>query len=265
MARPTTRQEFGEHCLRRLGEPVSEINVSETQVDDRIDEALQKFYERHYDATELKYLAYVVSEDDVNQGYIQLTERFEGVSMVYRNGGGFSSSTGSVDSSLFDPMYQIQLSDYMSGNGLYRNGTLTFYYTSLMNLQLMNFLFTPNRQFNYSRISNRLNMLGMYEAFQAGEVIVIEAYIRLYGEDDGDDSNTPIYDNVWKDQWLQEYATALIMRQWGMNLMKFDGVPMLGGVTLNGDKIFQQGDAWVRLMEEKLQSEREEPLGFIVA
>ena len=65
----------------------------------------------------------------------------------------------------------------------------------------------------------------------AGEYIIIECYRKL-------DPTT--YTDVFNDIYLKRYATALIKRQWGANLSKFEGVQMLGGVTLNGAKLFEK-------------------------
>ena len=49
MAKPTTRQELKDYCLRQLGAPVLEVNVDDDQVDDLMDDALQLFNERHFE------------------------------------------------------------------------------------------------------------------------------------------------------------------------------------------------------------------------
>ena len=68
MAKPTTRQELVDYCLRQLGAPVLEINVADEQVDDLVDDTLQYFNERHYDGVEKMYLKYKITEDDINRG-----------------------------------------------------------------------------------------------------------------------------------------------------------------------------------------------------
>ena len=67
MAAPSTKAEFKEYCLRQLGAPVLEINVDDDQIDDRIDDALQYFRERHYDGSERMYLKHQFTEDDVTR------------------------------------------------------------------------------------------------------------------------------------------------------------------------------------------------------
>lgn len=55
MAGPSTRNQFKDYCLRRLGHPVIQINVDDDQVEDRIDDALQFFHDYHFDGCEKIY------------------------------------------------------------------------------------------------------------------------------------------------------------------------------------------------------------------
>ena len=68
MAKPTTKQELIDHCLRKLGAPVLEVNVSDEQLDDCIDDAIQYFQERHFDGVERMYLKYKITQDDLDRG-----------------------------------------------------------------------------------------------------------------------------------------------------------------------------------------------------
>ena len=68
MAKPTTRQEHIDYCLRKLGYPVLEINVDDDQIDDLVDDALQLFNERHFDGVERMYLKYQLTQDDIDRG-----------------------------------------------------------------------------------------------------------------------------------------------------------------------------------------------------
>ena len=67
MAIPTSKSTFKDYCLRNLGFGVIDINVSDAQVDDRIDEALQYFAQYHYDGVERMYLKYKITQDDLDR------------------------------------------------------------------------------------------------------------------------------------------------------------------------------------------------------
>ena len=68
MAKPGTRAEFKEYCLRQLGAPVLEINIAPEQCEDIIDDAIQFFHERHFDGVAQVYLNYKVTQDDIDRG-----------------------------------------------------------------------------------------------------------------------------------------------------------------------------------------------------
>ena len=74
MAKPATRQQLIDYCLRRLGAPVLEINVDDDQIDDLVDDALQYFSERHFDGVERMYLKYKITQGDIDRGRAKNTD-----------------------------------------------------------------------------------------------------------------------------------------------------------------------------------------------
>ena len=87
------------------------------------------------------------------------------------------------------------------------------------------------------------------------DFIIIECYRKL-------DPNT--YTDIYNDIYLKRYTTALIKRQWGANLSKFEGVQMLGGVTLNGAKLFEEANADIEKLEEQIQLAYELPPNYMM-
>ena len=85
--------------------------------------------------------------------------------------------------------------------------------------------------------------------------MVIECYRKM-------DPN--IYTDVYNDIFLKRYVTALFKKQWGANLSKFDGVAMLGGVTLNGKEIYTQALADLDTLEIKLRSTYDTNVPFMI-
>jgi hypothetical protein len=82
MAVPTTRTEFKAYCLRRLGDPVIDINVDDEQVEDRIDDALKYYQDYHFDGTERVLVKHVVTASDKSNGYITLANSIIGVNSI---------------------------------------------------------------------------------------------------------------------------------------------------------------------------------------
>ena len=71
-------------------------------------------------------------------------------------------------------------------------------------------------------------------------------------------------DNVWNNEWLREYATSLMKKQWGQNISKYEGVQLPGGITMNGLAIYEQALTELEILEQRLKDEYEEPIDFFI-
>jgi len=232
MAVPTSRQEFIEYCLRRLGKPVIEINVDETQVEDRIDDALKFYWDYHFDGTEKMYYKHAVTSTDKANKYIILPENIIGAVSI------FSIADPSIRSDdLFNIRYQIALNDLYTLTSV----SMLPYYMVMENLALITEMLVGRQPIRYNRHMNRLYVDMDWNTLNDGEYLLVEAYQIV---DPG------IYQDVWKDSWLSKYATALIKRQWGSNLTKFIGMQLPGGLTFNGEKIYNDADTEIKELEQ---------------
>ena len=246
MANPTTRQELIDYCLRRLGSPVIEINVDDDQLEDRIDDALQFYQEYHTDATMRIYLKHQVTQDDIDNKYITLNDNILYVKRVFPVQDTSSSST------LFDVKYQLHLNDIYDLSYI---GDLVHYemvnqYVSLLDLKL-------NGQSNFSRFNRHMNQLHIdmnwEDEVEVDDYIIVEC-MRIV------DPST--YTDVYNDMFLKQYSTALIKQQWGANLIKFEGMQLPGGVTLNGRQLFDDATTEIQTIREQMQLNYELPVDF---
>ena len=105
MAAPNSRDTLIEYCLRRLGDPVIEINVDTDQLEDRVDEALQYYQEFHSDATYRTYLKHQITSDDITNGYISVPASVITVAHL------FPISNLSTTNGMFSIKYQMHLND----------------------------------------------------------------------------------------------------------------------------------------------------------
>lgn len=243
----TTRQGLIDYCLRELGHPVIEINVDEDQVSDRIDEAFQFYRDYHYDAVERVYLKHQVTTSNVTNGYIDLTDAVIGVVRVLP-----FSAVNTGQSYMWDIRYQMRLNDMFD----LLSTSIIYYEQVKAHLALIDQLLVGSKSFRFQRHMNRLEIdMNWQSDITVGEYIVVEAYRVL-------DPNT--YTDVYGDRFLKRYATALIKRQWGANLKKFEGIQMPGGVMLNGQKIYDEAMEEIRHLEEEMQSTYVEPPNFFV-
>jgi len=250
MASPASRQELIDFCLRRLGEPVIEINVDTDQVEDKVDDAIQKYQEFHSDATIRTYLKYQVTADDVTNGYVPISSNIIFISKVFP----FSSTFGS-SGNLFDIRYQMFLNNM--GDFINFAGDLAYLYQMEQYLSMIDLQLHGHPTVKFSRRQNRLYIWGDFEDkdLQAGDYLVAEVFQTIDPE-----THTSIYN----DMFIKDYTTALIKQQWGANLSKFEGMQLPGGVTMNGRQIFEDATADIERLEEKLRTEQELPVDFFV-
>lgn len=250
MALPATRQQYIDYCLRKLGDPVIEINVDEDQLQDRVDEALLYYREYHSDATVRTYLKHQISSDDVSNEYITLSDDILFVSKVFPLTSNFNQGRN-----FFDIKYQMMLNDMASLINF--AGDLAYYEQMQQYLSLLDMKLNGQPQVQFSRRENRLYIFGDFadDDIKVDDYIVAEIYTQL-----DPDTNTSIY----KDLWLLEYGTALIKQQWGQNLIKFEGMLLPGGVTLNGRQIYDDATQEINALQEKIRLEHEMPPDFFI-
>lgn len=236
MATPTTKAEFKEYCLRKLGKPVIEINVDDDQVDDRIDEAIRYYWDYHFDGSDRIYYKHQVTSDDVTNKYITLPENIIGAVKVFQIG---DPSIRADD--LFNIRYQIALNDLYT----LTNVSLVPYYMVMEHLALVTELLVGQQPIRYQRHKDRLYVDMDWNTVPVGTYLLVEAYEVI---------DPAVYTDAWNDRWLQNYATALIKRQWGSNLTKFTGMSLPGGVQFNGEKIYDDATEEIRRMEDEMIS-----------
>lgn len=231
---PTTRNEFKEYCLRKLGKPVIEINVDDDQVDDRIDEALRYYWDYHFDGSEKLYYKHQVTETDKTNKYITLPENIIGVVRIFPIADPIVRSDD-----LFNIRYQIALNDIYTLTSV----SMVPYYMTMEHLALISELLVGQQPIRYSRHKDRLYCDMDWDKIRTGEYLLVEAYEII---------DPDVYTDVWGDRWLQNYTTAKIKYQWGSNLTKFTGMSMPGGVQFNGERILDDAAREIEMIENEM-------------
>ena len=274
MAQPSSRQELIEYCLRKLGAPVLEINISEDQIEDLVDDALQFYHQRHFDGSYQTYLKYQITQDDIDRGrakgitgvgiastsvstiisgeektfnfyensnYLQIPPHVFGVNKIFHFEG-----SNSIASGMFSIKYQLFLND------IYYWGSTELLTYSMVKTYLedIDWLLTTQKQIRFNKRQNRLYLDIDWSSLTPGEYLIIDCY-RLLDPND--------YSRVWNDSFLKQYLTSLIKRQWGQNLIKFQGVKLPGGVELNGRQLFDDGQREIDSLMEKFSTTYELP------
>ena len=279
MAKPTTRQELVDYCLRQLGAPVLEINVDDDQIDDLVDDAIQYFNERHFDGVERMYLKYQISDDDIkrasgsgtdgvgivtttgtanisgigtitsnfyeNSNFIQVPDSVVGIERI------FKFDTSSISGGMFSIKYQLFLNDLYYFNSV----ELLQYTMTKRYLEDIDFLLTTDKQIRFNKRQNRLYLDIDWKSQSKDTFLVIDCQRAL---------DPTQFTKVFNDSFLKRYLTLLIKRQWGLNMMKFTGTRLPGGIELNGRQYYEDAERELADIKQRMSLEYElPPLDFI--
>ena len=279
MAKPASKTELKQYCLRQLGAPVLEINVADEQIDDLMDDALQYFQERHFDGVERMYLKHQLTQDEVDRGqasneadstntvgivttsatstnisgygttvtnwyensnFLQVPDAVIGIEKVFK----FDSST--ISTGMFSIKYQLFLNDLYQFSSL----DLLQYAMTKTYLEDIDRLLTTDKQISFNQRQDTLYLDIDWSAEDKDNWLVIECF-RIVDPDS--------FTGIYNDSFLKRYLTALIKRQWGQNLIKFTGVKLPGGIELNGRQIYDDAQVELDKIQEMMSNTYEIP------
>ncbi len=274
MAQPASRSDLINYCKRQLGAPVLEINIADEQVDDLVDDALQYFHERHFDGVVQTYLKYKITQDDIDRGrarggnntagivtttassdidgasvtfsyeensnYIQVPPSIIGINKIFR----FDNST--ISGGMFSLKYQLFLNDLYFFNSM----EMLSYAMTKTYLSDIDFLLNTEKQIRFNQRQDRLYLDVDWGNVEKDEYIVLDCW-RLLDPND--------FTRVYNDSFLKKYLTALMKRQWGQNLIKFQGVKLPGGIELNGRQIYDDAEKDLEIIREQMSNTYELP------
>ena len=273
MAQPSSRDGLIDYAKRQLGFPVLEINVADEQFSDLLDDAVQVYQERHYDGIVRMYLKYKITQDDIDRGqargggstlgittttttstvglsttfdleennnYIQMPASVIGVNQI------FKIRSDTVYDGLFNIRYQLFLND------LYQFGSIDLLQYSMVQTYLedITHLLNPNMRYRFNIRQDRLYIDADFGVLNVGDYFVIDCF-RILDPND--------FTRVYNDPFLKRYFTALCKKQWGQNLIKFQGVQLPGGIQLNGRQIYDDGVKELDEIRSKMSSDYEMP------
>ena len=281
---PSTRQELIEYGKRQLGYPVLEINVADEQIEDNLDDVFTLYQDRHMDGVEKMYLKHKITKDftdtiqatsaegketsiglttttsssvnitgvgtttfsfEETQNFIQIPDAVIGIEKVWK------VDSRAIASNMFNITYQLFLNEIYYFSSM----ELLSYTQTKRYLEDIDFILHPDKQIRFNRRQNRLYIDSDYSSMKEDDYLIIECYRVLDPND---------YPKVYNDRWVKRYFTAKLKKQWGMNLIKYQGVKLPGGVELNGRQIYEDGVAEMQALEDKMTTEYElPPLDFI--
>lgn len=246
MAVVTTRIGLIEYCLRALGEPVVEINIDEQQVEDRVDEAIEYFRQYHFDGIEKVYLKHQITQQNITDKFITVPDLIYGITKVYPIASGTSTSK-----SIFDLQYQLRLNDLYD-----LTSTSVMYYTQVMShLALLDLTLNGHPLYRFNRLSNKLYIdTEWQDKMEIGNYILVECYRAM------DPADAP---RMYNESWIKHYTTALIKKQWAVNLKKFTGLQLPGGVSIDGPALYAEAVSEIKELEDEMMN-KSAPLEFFL-
>ena len=263
MAKPSSKATLAEYALRKLGAPVLEINVDDDQIDDLIDDALQFFQERSTDGYIRTFLKYKFDQATIDlmksdttttvtqvgarqpefleqNNFITMPEHVTSVIKIF-------DFTSKNTTNLFDVRYQWRLNDLWD----LTNTEILTYEMVNRRLEDIYYLLEGQKQTRFQLRGNKLYLdLDWKTDVRVDDFLVLECYRAV---------DPTQFSDVFNDLWLKRYVTALIKRQWGANLIKFQGAQLPGGITMNGEFIYNEGKAAVEKLEEEMLTQYETP------
>ena len=271
--KPRNRGQLINYGLRQLGAPILQINVDDDQLHDLVDDTVQIYQERHYDGIERMYLKYKVTQEDLDRGrgkgtdgvgivttsgistnsattvssdfyetsnFLAVPETILGVNKI------FKFDTSSISGGMFSIKYQLFLNDLYFFNSV----ELMQYSMTKSYLEDIDFLLTTDKQVRFNKRQDRLYLDIDWGSETADNWLVLECYRAL---------DPASFSGVYNDSFLKRYLTVLIKRQWGLNMMKFTGTKLPGGIELNGRQYYEDAERELEDIKRRMTLEYEVP------
>ena len=276
----TTKYDLIGYAKRQLGYPVLEINLADEQIYDALDDTIMLYQDRHMDGVEKMFMKHKITKDftdtvqasgkdghvtstgittttsssvsiagigsttfsfEETQNFIQIPDPVIGIEKVWK------VDSRAIASNMFNLTYQLFLNEIYYFSSM----ELLSYTQTKRYLEDIDFILHPDKQIRFNRRQNRLYIDTDYSSVKEDDYLIIECYRVLDPEE---------FRNVYEDRWVRKYLTAKLKKQWGQNLIKYQGVKLPGGVELNGRQIYEDGVAEIQALEDKMATEYELPV-----
>lgn len=242
-----SRQDLAEYCLRQLGSPVLQINVASDQVNDRIADAIQKFQEFHGSGSERKFILFTITENDITRKYLEVDEDVLSVLRILPLNSLFSAGSNlQIQSTMTDILDLVRQP----------TGNLSSYVINMQYISMMSDIFNSSKPIRYNKYTNRIDIdTNWITQISVGDVIAAEVYAAIDPEE---------FIASFNDQWLKAYSTALIKKQWGQNMLKYQGFQLPSGVVLDGRSIYEDAVNEIQQLEDDLYNTYSLPVDFFL-
>ena len=232
----TSKNDLIAYIKRQLGGGVHNIEMTPEQINDCIENAIG-YFEREVDGgTEDKILLV-----ELKQGISSYTLD-PGVMAIYEMIG--LNMINSED--LFSQISQVRMD---LAFGLMEGGTkISSYVSSMQYFSMINQFLAESITYNFNTVTKKLNVL------ETVKTDGVAAFHVLWST-----RNTP---EMWNNDFIKEYSSALAMKQWGINMSKFNNATLVGGMQLNGSGMIEMADKEIERLRAELVDKHTSPLGI---
>jgi len=160
-----------------------------------------------------------------------------------------SRSLGGNLGGIFDFSYQWALNNMFS----LASTDLITYSVYKQYISLWEFQFRGKKGLRFNRKTDKVHI--DLKDFMIDQWIILECWAALDPEE---------YKEVYGDEIVRAYCYNLLKEQWGNNLKKYSGVQLTGGVTLNGQVIYDEAQTALEKLRERIRKEFELPPDFFM-
>lgn len=240
------REELKQYVLRRLGAPVIQINVSDDQVEDRIDDTLQFYIQNHFDGVEKIFMKHVLTQQDMDQRFIEVPDVVQTVVRVVN-----VNTLSTVQNGFLDNRSQFMYSEIFNLS----DTNLINYDNAMKHFNLVDQIVGKGLALRFNKNKSHIELDIDWTEVYVGKVFLFEVYRALDPEE---------WVKVYQDRWIKAYATAMVKMQWGQNMSKFAGVQLPGGITMNGAELKTEAKEELALLEAELRDDYAMPLDIFL-
>ena len=249
---PDNRQKIIEYALRKLGDPVIQINVDDDQLEDRLDDALQLYREYHYDGVDKLYLKHQVTQEDIDNEWVPAPNPIQSVTRMF-------VFDDLATNNIFNFPFRFSLSqigNLSGGAGFGGRVDLTTLDITRRWLSLAQQMLNPEKSIRFNKVTNKIFVdMNWEDEVRVDQFLIFEVWIV---------NDPEAFREIFDDIWLKEYFTALVKRQWGSNLSKYEGIQLPGGVTFNGQQLMDQANQEIEKLKEDLDLRYSLPPDFLM-
>jgi hypothetical protein len=239
------RADLKNYCLRELGWPLIEIDITDEAADDRIDEAIAFMREYYYDGSDRMFYRHEVTADDIANKYITVPSYIWGVNAIF--------PIGTSSANIFSYEYQFRSSDMMRN----LSSSNLVYYTQVMEyFSMVETILNVKTQFRYNRNTDKIYLdTNWDQRIQVGTWLMFDCYAAIDPE---------VNTKFWNNRAFKEYVTILFKMQWSRAYSKYDNIQLPGGVTISGQKLYTEAKEERKAFEEDIIN-NQSPLSFFTA